>query len=299
MIRLNKVIRNLNISLDTVVAAISELGYDIDSKPSAIINNELYEILKKKFNYIAPLPSKIIFGKDIHVSSELINKVRIKKGIPDSVFKYFSLNEYNFESLENKYLFFSKPTDFNDPYDCSSDLISFINKNSKSKIRHKQKEKAFSENLNKIGICCFSRKNDSILMWSHYASNHKGFCVEYATNIDEEGVNPLDVLYMPEFTKAEYFEKAERAIFNLIYSKSNYWKYEEELRSLVSNCETEGDRKIGFRESDIISIYFGVNTEINTIERIQNIIKENYNSNVKFYKGKKSNKEFSIIWNEI
>lgn len=27
--------------------------------------------------------------------------------------------------------------------------------------------------------CSFSERNDSILMWSHYADNHKGFCVEY------------------------------------------------------------------------------------------------------------------------
>jgi len=28
-------------------------------------------------------------------------------------------------------------------------------------------------------VCSFSTIHDSILMWSHYADNHKGFCVEY------------------------------------------------------------------------------------------------------------------------
>jgi hypothetical protein len=28
-------------------------------------------------------------------------------------------------------------------------------------------------------LCSFSECNDSILMWSHYAKDHKGFCVEY------------------------------------------------------------------------------------------------------------------------
>jgi hypothetical protein len=28
-------------------------------------------------------------------------------------------------------------------------------------------------------VCSFSKRNDSILMWSHYANYHKGFCVEY------------------------------------------------------------------------------------------------------------------------
>jgi len=28
-------------------------------------------------------------------------------------------------------------------------------------------------------ISCFSELNDSIVMWSHYANHHKGFCLEY------------------------------------------------------------------------------------------------------------------------
>ena len=37
------------------------------------------------------------------------------------------------------------------------------------------------ENIGKIGtiVSCFSEVNDSIVIWSHYANNHKGFCLEY------------------------------------------------------------------------------------------------------------------------
>ena len=28
-------------------------------------------------------------------------------------------------------------------------------------------------------LCCFSAINDSLLMWTHYADNHKGYCIEY------------------------------------------------------------------------------------------------------------------------
>jgi len=37
-------------------------------------------------------------------------------------------------------------------------------------------------------ICSFSAVNDSILMWSHYANNHQGFCIEY----DLEKFDPSD-----------------------------------------------------------------------------------------------------------
>ena len=31
------------------------------------------------------------------------------------------------------------------------------------------------QNRMTMGISCFSEKEDSILMWSHYADNHKGW----------------------------------------------------------------------------------------------------------------------------
>ncbi|MGG0425831.1 DUF2971 domain-containing protein [Priestia megaterium] len=46
-------------------------------------------------------------------------------------------------------------------------------------------------------ITCFTERNDSILMWSHYANNHTGFCLEYdfkkPNNIT---FNPLIIEYL-------------------------------------------------------------------------------------------------------
>ena len=36
----------------------------------------------------------------------------------------------------------------------------------------------------KLGILCLSEKRDDILMWSHYADGHTGFCLEF----DKEGL---------------------------------------------------------------------------------------------------------------
>ena len=61
-------------------------------------------------------------------SKKNIEKIRDLKGIPESVFKYFNLEKHNFDSLREKYLYFSKYSNFNDPFDCSLDLISFSKK---------------------------------------------------------------------------------------------------------------------------------------------------------------------------
>lgn len=53
-----------------------------------------------------------------------------------------------------------------------------------------------------LSISCFSETNKSILMWSHYAKNHEGFCVEY------------------NFSELDYNDYRNRFIFPVIYTDS-------------------------------------------------------------------------------
>lgn len=40
-------------------------------------------------------------------------------------------------------------------------------------------EERLSEHLNTFGICCLSKTCTSDLMWTHYADNHRGVCLEF------------------------------------------------------------------------------------------------------------------------
>ena len=48
-IRLNKVIRELNVGIDTVVNCLRAEGYEVNASPTEKISDEQYDILKKKF----------------------------------------------------------------------------------------------------------------------------------------------------------------------------------------------------------------------------------------------------------
>lgn len=49
--------------------------------------------------------------------------------------------------------------------------------------------KKFKENLyGEYYLACFSEKNDNQLMWSHYADSHKGICLVYEFESDENGL---------------------------------------------------------------------------------------------------------------
>lgn len=106
------------------------------------------------------------------------------------------------------------------------------------------------EMRNKALISCFSRRNDSILMWSHYADEHKGVCIEYTRPKKEF----LDVKYRNnrclfnlEYITRKYLghllsnEKIDTENKNVIKNtirpfivKSKDWKYEEEVRCIFT-----------------------------------------------------------------
>ncbi len=84
-----------------------------------------------------------------------------------------------------------------------------------------------------ILVACFSAVNDSILMWSHYASQHNGFCIEYDFANDDLFkkmtypviYSDLKVTYQPQYKKSEKNWAASAAL-----SKSVCWAYEREWR---------------------------------------------------------------------
>jgi hypothetical protein len=87
----------------------------------------------------------------------------------------------------------------------------------------------------KFGILCLSELADSLLMWAHYAGNHRGFVVQFdethpffaATEFEGQSL---------ELTKIEY--SSERPVLSfstinsphLYYRKSTEWSYEQEWR---------------------------------------------------------------------
>lgn len=106
------------------------------------------------------------------------------------------------------------------------------------------------------GVICFTRKPDNLLMWAHYAVNHRGICVEFDRNAPHftgKYKNASKSIFTDEL-RPDYYQnigvlrdvdyQIERPSYidpnELEYDtdswfvKSPDWKYEEELRMLVS-----------------------------------------------------------------
>nr|WP_279162618.1 DUF2971 domain-containing protein [Plesiomonas shigelloides] len=84
------------------------------------------------------------------------------------LYKYYSFNQNSISSLLNEFCWYSDPRTFNDPFDTNIIDTNFLQEAKQAKI------------------LCLSSYNDSLLMWSHYANSHKGFCVEFTDYSDNE-----------------------------------------------------------------------------------------------------------------
>jgi hypothetical protein len=221
----------------------------------------------------------------------------MRESIPQKLYKYQPLNQYSLINLIKRQLYFSKPENFNDPYDCDppvkiatshrteknkkalydlirssiADKLSFDTKYLTKEKPNKRFTREFIDSPNsireqiraKVGVTCFSEKVDDILLWSYYADMHKGFCLEFDTQIPiMEGQQKTEA-YKIKYTKSNSYRRfsIRDILMNqtsvselLLTTKSYHWHYEEEWR-IFSN--EGGDKAYPFNINALTGIYFG------------------------------------------
>ena len=166
----------------------------------------------------------------------------------------------------------------------------------KLRVQKKLRDTLFQirqESFSKIGVCCFSKNNSNLLMWSYYADSHQGFCLEFDSNI-EPFHKAFEVIYrseIPDINSDLLFNKKEatESIKKLLSYKSIDWEHEEELRIF----HQESNKSYFYPTLSLKAIYFGLRTDQSDIEIICAIIKSQ-NPRVKFYKMKKQDIAFGI-----
>lgn len=235
--------------------------------------------------------------------------------IPDKIYKYVDIGTLKIILTEHT-LKFSRPDDFNDPFDCDIDLINFdFNENINPQVekeikiikelykdnddvantsevfwqdvyRNSQKDKR-----NSCRISCFSLKNDSVLMWSHYADKHKGACLEFNNTLEKPFVNLSNeeisegIVSYEAHKKINYMsEDRLSAVYKLFFNKSESWSNEFEYRMITLNNKDDIQK---FNPFFLSAIYFGIKVSEDQVKSFISFISENYPSckHIKYYKG--------------
>lgn len=129
-----------------------------------------------------------------------------------------------------------------------------------------------------------------VTMWSHYADNHKGFCIRYKFSMAMIDHSNKDQ-YTHHFLKKVDYNKSNNRVnlhikkidTNKLYATKSYeWKYENEIRLISYNPHCEGNfLQIELDPESIIdAIYFGYRCVDQDIALIKKILGEQ----VKYYK---------------
>ena len=192
---------------------------------------------------------------------------------PAFLYKYYrDDNPLNFEAVKNNEMWYSSAINFNDVLDCdifvdeasifqsivdASASIKGLKKGSPMWREFKSQSTRSTQGLRKIfeelkaktGIACLSELDDSLLMWSHYANNHKGFCVEYELlEINKQlQFTPIPIIYSNEKVVAGSLfphsldKSVTKMIVDGLSTKSTEWSYEKEWR-IIRDDKACGDR---------------------------------------------------------
>ena len=195
---------------------------------------------------------------------------------PPFLYKYYAFDEWTHRIFENNEIYLSSPESFNDPFDSK---IRFIYEGSRTDRKRFLKEwskkhrpelsrkellvyeksirktgldrqrvpevvqKDFIVIRNRIGVFCMSEDKKNILMWSHYANENAGFCLEFRTNnvffsrarrVEYDRVLPLLNLLEPMWDKL-----ITKVTLGLL-TKAQDWTYEKEWRIVdVNGCRSK------------------------------------------------------------
>lgn len=144
--------------------------------------------------------------------------------------------------------------------------------------------------LGQCGVLSLSASWSSALLWSHYADEHRGICIEYETGDHDHphlakvdyraprAVKASDLLRWKLKDDTRAADKVRRTYF---YAKSREWQYEREWRDIQADSGVKG---VPFQMTGIL---FGMRCDLSAIKAV-----------VKLLTGEKQIKLWSVLAKE-
>jgi hypothetical protein len=213
-----------------------------------------------------------------------------------SLFKYCPIGKNQLSALAQKKIWYSKPASFNDPFDTRfhvvGNLHSYVQETDaqklnrifgedmsdaivKKKVSLESELMQFRQGIEELGILSLANSNNNLLMWSHYAEDHKGMCLEFERK-DGEVLASSDST-QPIFYTDNHPTLSPKSLLNkaaaltskkrILYAKSKHWEYEREWRHIVENGNL-----LHPWPAPLKAVYFGCKVEASDINLVKNVI---------------------------
>ena len=243
------------------------------------------------------------------------------------LYKYGAINEYSECLFAAPSVWFSPPSQLNDPFECRPYFTFKGNRDQiietlKRGLRRRYPESGDDEITaqavsyylggryrnpetweelrnhsiqhlaNNIGLYCLSSKPDDILMWSHYGSGHSGFCLKFkATAYTPFFGRAQEVQYSEDLPIVDVSNTPINEQIDLIFlTKFSGWSYEEEWR--IIDHETGPGLK-EYPSELLTGVIFGIKMPKEDKNRIRDWINHG-GREVIFYQAELNEKKFAI-----
>lgn len=183
------------------------------------------------------------------------------------LYKYRAWDDYARAILERREFWASCPDQLNDPFECKVRFDDHISRDDfRGKIyRIDQFHAEYAQRVSKIGVISFSARWNSVVMWSHYADQHRGVCIE--VDVPTAGsVLCRPVRYERERPRINLFRDGASAHELAALVKNSDWSYEDEWRYTLEGSEQSGPLPcaVQFPEGWVTSVIVGARSAAKT-----------------------------------
>ncbi len=224
-----------------------------------------------------------------------------------------TIHSKDFESREKRKQLKSYLRDF-----CNKDIDNYVDYfNTLIKTDPKFLYELNRDQSDKFEICCFSKNNNHLLMWSHYADSHKGLCIgiktiyednsnfiEFDKIKDIDKIKAKKVIYNSENKKTSpinYQNLTEVLLEQSLITKSLHWQYEEEYRTILLR-NMVNTQTLKLKKENICQIIFGFKTPLSIIRDTLHQIKNSEFidiSNLEVYQMEEDKEYYSLHLNKL
>jgi hypothetical protein len=229
----------------------------------------------------------------------------VKQNYKVFLYKYYSCSapEYLSSIICDSNLWLSSPQSFNDPFDMK--WVYTVNRNPAKrrerlkgilqnnpdlaqktwKLRQRQIDQLMLDpegletrvmessvkHAGAVGVCCLSQDPREILMWSHYADQHKGLVLQFDVSINPEVfLQAISVEYSADYPVVEWTDPQENALKVGLLRKFKSWCYEQERRIIRPG---RANSLLPFKPSALTGIILGCRFPKEQLPVIEKILK--------------------------
>jgi len=161
--------------------------------------------------------------------------------------------------------------------------------------------------LPEMRVFCVSEDRDNLLMWAHYAKDHRGAVFELWSLPEED--NPLSVAVpvqyvdrpVPFYTKDQWVDdmvSVRKLDFRSLYrqyacTKSSHWAYEKEWRVWYPFSKTDTYDFSPIRRSELRAVFLGCQSALSLQQTVRDLLNKKY-PEARLYLARKAESQYEL-----